>query len=219
MAQASVIQHLGPESLEPAMPFGEGAALLAQALPHEGAEATEKNPAEVRSAISDTPQEHLEELITAGLERIWPSYAERGKVLSVAKLGFLSSFASIRGGLMRRRTAPVPEQAKARNMAALDSLVNLARADDVEVLIYKPPHRPGEAVFYHQREKYDAFFDAASRYCSEKGVHYLDLETIVPAQYWGFTNGRRPDVFHFQDYGHRQLARHIDAFFARTWYN
>ena len=148
------------------------------------------------------------------MERGWPAYAARGNL--EARLGITLRFAVLEkvNLWMERRSPPIPATRLAWNIAALDSLIALAKCDGVELLIYKPPHRPGWKTFYHERGAYDRFFAELEARCVREGLHYLDLETIVPERYWGTTNTGLPDVFHFQDHGHRQLGRAIDDFLA-----
>lgn len=163
-----------------------------------------------RSPIQGTPQERLETEIVEQLEAYWPGYRHRAKLLATGELMLRSALASLLGSVLERRVPEIPRAPYDQNMAALDSILRLARRDAVPVLIYKVPHRPGEKVFYHNRARYDRFFADLSARCLASGIEYRDLETLVPARYWGITNEGRPDVFHFSDYGHRQLGIAID---------
>ena len=120
-------------------------------------------------------------------------------------------FATLRSRATKMRVPPVPAHMKVWNLAGLDTLVELAQGDGVRVLIYKPPHRPDEPVFYHDRLAYDRFFEKSQVRFRDWGVEYVDLEEIVPAEFWGFVRSGGPDVFHFQVEGHRALGMHIDA--------
>ncbi len=44
---------------------------------------------------------------------------------------------------------------------------------------------------------------------TQKNVHFLDLENIIPEKYWGLTNRGRKDVFHFTDEGHQRLGMNM----------
>ena len=65
------------------------------------------------------------------------------------------------------------------------------------------------------RESYDAFFKWLEQFCELEGVNYSDLEEIIPAKYWGMSNTYRPDVFHFQEYGHQKLGAVVDEIISR----
>lgn len=167
------------------------------------------------------PQEILEKWLVSNLENTLPGYKYRGRLAAQTSifiqtflLNLRTEFVS-RTGFRKTRTPEIPKHLIIRNSEALESLIKLAQHDRCKVLIYKQPHRPSEKQFYHNREKYDAYFADLSKKCRElKNVYYLDLETIVPTQYWGVTNSGKPDVFHFRDEGHRLLGKSIDEHIA-----
>ena len=105
----------------------------------------------------------------------------------------------------------IPEDKKAWNRRALDTLLELAQRDGVAVLVYKAPHRPEEPVFYHDQTSYDRFFEVSESRFRSEGIHYVDLQEIVPSVHWGFLRSGVPDVFHFRVDGHRLLGSHVDA--------
>ena len=170
----------------------------------------EKQSLQVPDDIQGSPQQRLEEELTRLLEEYFPAYRARGKILAAAEVSMLQFFFSLRSDLTRTRIPPIPEDQKAWNLRALDTLLELAQRDGVAVLAYKAPHRPDEPIFYHDRASYDRFFEVSeSRFRSER-VHYADLQEIVPAEHWGFLRSGVPDVFHFRVKGHRLLGSHID---------
>jgi hypothetical protein len=123
------------------------------------------------------------------------------------------AISGVAGGLLQRRAPPIPLDLQRWNEAALDSLLRLAAADEVGVLLYQAPHRPDPGPFFHDRGAYDAWH-AGVRRGSESGEYaVIDLETLVPAEFWGITNEGRPDAFHFTAEGHRRLGAAIDGWF------
>jgi hypothetical protein len=188
--------------------FGDGLWNLQTAR----SEAGRRAPVQ-RTVTSDTPQEHLETFLTRSLEAIWPDYASRSKVQAQAGLHVQIALASVAGGLLQRRAAPIPPDLQRWNQAGLDSLLALAAADGVEVLLYQAPHRPDPGPFYHDRDAYDAWHAELRARAKASGFALIDLETLVPAEHWGLTNEGRPDAFHFTGEGHRRLGEAIDRFF------
>ena len=162
-------------------------------------------------AMEGTPQQRLERALTVFLEEHWPAYAHRGELASWLQISLLRLAYSLRSEATRQRVPPVPEEQKRWTLLALDSLLELAKRDGVQVLVYKAPHRPGMQPFYHDRASYDGFFAQLSQELARQGVHYMDLETIVPTEMWGETNDGNPDVFHFSGQGHRYLGSRVDA--------
>ena len=169
-----------------------------------------------RSATEGTPQEALEDALVGGLERVWPGYAQRGNTRSRLIVAWKEPLTGVLYRLRGRPGASPSPEVAAWNLEALDALFALTREDGVQLMLYKPPHRPGEQPFYHPRADYDAFFAQLEARCAEAGVPYLDLEPLVPAELWGLTNNYLPDVFHFQGPGHALLGEAIDRWVAEV---
>lgn len=167
-----------------------------------------------RNPTTGTPQAKLEEVLVASLEKHVPAYADRHKLTGQFKITVRAGLSRIFGRVSQRRVAAIGQARKEWHHRALIALVNIARADGCQILVYKPPHRPSKGPFYHDREQYDAYFERVAAWCETMPeVFFLDLETLVPPQYWGVTNWGRPDVFHFTVAGHRRLGDAIAAFF------
>ena len=164
-----------------------------------------------------TPQARAESAIVRFLEDHWGAYRNRGKLKAAAQVNVKGLVSGLLGGSMARRAPPIPPDVAHENMTALDDLIALARADGSKILLYQPPHRPGEQVFYHDRTAYDAWFaELSTRTLQEEGLDFVNLETLVPQDLWGETNEGRPDVFHFQGEAHRLLGVALDQYFERA---
>lgn len=168
------------------------------------------------SAMGGTPQQRLESGLMRRMDEHWDAYRDRGRLLAKTQVMLRALIARAMGGMMSRRASPVPPDVQQWNMAAFDDLIRVARTDGIRLLIYKPPHRPGEKIFYHDRTAYDEWHRMIRQRCEREGIGYLDLETLVPGDLYGLTNEGRPDVFHFQGAGHRLLGAAIDNYFAQT---
>ena len=169
-----------------------------------------------RNAVVGTPQEYLENELISTLDEHFPGYQHRGKVVAKIDIGFRIYLPKILSGIVQQPREPeVPEHQKTWSNLALESLLKLALHDGCKVLLYKQPHPPTAGEFYYNRKKYDAYFEELAQKCEgTDGLYYIDLETIVPPDYWGLTNSGRPDVFHFTDRGHELLGNSIDDFFS-----
>lgn len=201
---------LGSEILEQNLP---GARYLEDR--RIAGETAEENQGPVaRNATSDTPQEQLEKVLVEVLESQVPGYKDRHKLTGQFKITVRASLSKMFGSVSQRRASAIPEARKQWNHQAFLALLTIASQDGCQILVYKPPHRPSEGPFYHDREAYDAYFEGVGQMLeSMPQTHFLDLERLVPAEFWGVTNWGRPDVFHFTVEGHKRLAGAIETFF------
>ncbi|NUQ33380.1 MAG: hypothetical protein HUU29_00370 [Planctomycetaceae bacterium] len=186
--------------------YGAGVKNMLDTLHADGASTTAPV---VRNATMDTPQEVLEESLMNVLEVSWPAYSARHSLAAALKAAWTEMIVQGAFDIVDRPIVSIPKEQQLWNWEALNSLVSLAKADGVKILLYKQPHRPGEQRFYHDRNSYDQFHTDVQRLAIDCGLHYLDLESLVPQENWGITNAGLPDVFHFTSYGHRRLAQAI----------
>ena len=179
-----------------------------------------KNKAPVtRNATTNTPQQHLEQFLVDKLEAHWPAYRHRATLKSWLTASWKVPITSLAFRLGKRRKTYIPQSMVDWQEPALDALIRSAQKDETKVLVYKAPHRPSkDAEFYHDRKEFDRYHQKLEKKLSGNGVYWVDLESIVPSQYWGKTNDGAPDVFHFQEEGHTRLALSVDdALQKRGW--
>lgn len=95
-----------------------------------------------------------------------------------------------------------------QNMRAFDELLRVAEANGVRVLAYIVPLRwdPEPPYFL---DKYEAWKREIQTRCDAAGALYLDLDRIVPAEFWGSFQEVEIDFMHFQGQGHRLLGAAI----------
>jgi len=188
-------------------------ALIVEAERQADGQAAAKAPVK-RNPIAHTPQETLEDALTAAAERAWPAY--RGRSVARAMLETEGRAALLRAmyGRSGRIRIDVPEDVAAQNRLALESIVRIAHTDRTAVLVYVQPYRPGEECFWYDRDAYEAFLAGMRRWCAAEGVQLADLADLVPADQYGYTSDGRSDVFHFRETGHRLLAEAIDRLLA-----
>ena len=179
-----------------------------------------------RPALEGTMQERLENNLVDFMEHHWKAYQYHGQLsarIEVFWRFFLKQLVILLSRLKndglalvgRHPAIRLPEKIeshgvseywRAWNMTAFQSLVRLAKADGVRLLVYKVPHRPDEPYFYYPRAEYDAYFEELKNFCQKEGIDYADWETLIPSEDWP-PDG---DPFHFQDGGHRRLAAAVD---------
>jgi hypothetical protein len=188
-------------------------ALRAEAVRQAAGQAAAKAPVE-RNAIADTPQEKLEDALTAAAEGAWPAYRDRSVARAMLETEGRARMLRAIYGRAGKIRIDVPEDVASQNRQALESIVRIARADATRVLIYVQPYRPGEECFWYDRAAYEAFLAEMKAWCAAEGVQWADLSDLVAADQYGYTSDGRPDVFHFRQSGHRLLAEAIDRLSA-----
>lgn len=208
--RGAALEMLDPPGEEELAIGGEGVRHVREAFEQrDGVAADSKAPVE-RTATAGTPQERLEDALVAELEDVWPVYRKRGALRAAGITAWKMPVTTLAFRVFSRPQTAVPRDMQAWNEAALESLIAFVKHDGVALFVYKAPHRPGEVPFFHPRKAYDAYQAQLRARCEAEGFGYVDLETIVPAEYWGITNNWSPDVFHFQDEGHARLGRAVD---------
>lgn len=110
----------------------------------------------------------------------------------------------------QRKIIPANYQA---NMTALEDILRLARQKGIQVQVYIPPIRSDLNLPYDPQE-YTKFKQETSDLCSKYQAKNIDLEGIVPNQYWkvatsGSDGSAQLDFMHFEAPGHQILADSI----------
>ena len=170
----------------------------------------------------------IEKALTGGLEELWPAYAYRRQ--AQAWLRYQANELAKRSGrlvvtahvrtfrLLERR--PVLDGTTYRwNRSALQSILALARAHGVRVLMYRvpnPPQVPAVAgVFPYDQGEFDrTSADIRGAVAAVEGNAFRDLHDLVPWPAWepSLTKGEGLDFMHFTGEGHRLLGTAVDAF-------
>jgi len=208
----AILQMISDMPEELAMKGGEGVKNLMESYEALKSQNIDVQAVE-RNTLTDTPQETLENALSSFMEKIWPSYGRREQTRSWMITAWELSTIELIYRFKGKPVVHIPPDLERWNMDALKSIVRLAKVYGTDILLYKQPYKPGEKSMYVDRKEYDTFHQSLSDWCKETGIHYLDLERIVPDNYWGLTNLGLPDPFHFTDVGHRSLADSIDSFF------
>ena len=193
---------------------GPGVAQLGVLLESQAAAAAAPSAVE-RNVTTGTPQDRLESVLTDRLRGFWSAYRFRGQLTAAIELMARSAIARLTSDVIMRRVPSVPTHARVWNRRALESIISICAADGVDILQYRVPFQPGMLEsFYQEASDYRSFHEDLRASCVERGVQYVDLESIVPEEYWGLTNEGRPDVSHFRAEGHRILGDAIDSLVA-----
>lgn len=165
-------------------------------------------------ALKNTIQEQVEQDLDAYLNsqsRTWASRSQfRGDVLS--KLFHLRNTVFQIDAQSKRVIIPRLRDA---NMQALNRILEICEAKNIETVLYIPPIRNDVELPYIESD-YAKFKQDLSDLSKKFSVVSLtNLEGIIPGQYWGYklapTVSREPeyDFMHFQYEGHKILFQEL----------
>jgi hypothetical protein len=101
-----------------------------------------------------------------------------------------------------------------KNMDSLVTILRMARDRKIPVLAYIPPLR-GDVPRPYDPDEYASFKRQINAIVRTPGVYFVDLENLVPGEFWGEKAGTslgraaELDFMHFQGKGHKLLAKAI----------
>jgi hypothetical protein len=162
------------------------------------------------AGLSETVQERSEAALNGWLERNWPLWAARPEARG-SLFRFLHHTRNRLFGITAQSTRRLIPARYERNLAALEAILESSRRSGIEVLVYVAPLRSDVATPY-DAEEYAGFKRTLAELASRESVPLADLESLVPAEYWGSTSaasvggGEDVDFMHFQAGGHQLLA-------------
>jgi hypothetical protein len=102
----------------------------------------------------------------------------------------------------------------AKNLNAFKEILELAKENRIDVLVYVAPLRNDVKIPY-QTQSYSEFKLEIENVTIQKGFYFSNFENIVPPEYWGFKRSsslggdRELDFMHFKEAGHQLLADSI----------
>lgn len=165
------------------------------------------------AALDDTAQEQVERYLNdqlASSSTLWKGRpASRGQLFTDLYL-FRNWLLGINPSSIRK---VIPANYKL-NIEAFEAILDTAQEHNIVVLTYIVPLRNDVAIPYEPTE-YQAFKTDIANITSNRQVQHIDLENLVPAEYWGVKNattvggGVEIDFMHFQAPGHRLLAEEL----------
>ncbi len=177
------------------------------------------------SSISDTnkdqytaPQKIVEDQFIIILNKIWPAYRNQNKLRALTEVTWKTTLIKLIYKFKKPSVIRIPEELKKWNMDALDTITKISSDKNIRLFFYKQPYRSGKKGYYLKRNEYDQFHTELEAMCNNNNIVYLDMEHLVPDQYWGLTNLGLPDPFHFMYEGHVKLGNEIDQLLeSRGW--
>jgi len=166
------------------------------------------------AGLNNTPQAKVETYFNTRLNSyslVWRSRPEiRGWFFN-----YLYELRNTLFGINAQTKRAMIPQTYNNNVSAFKSILEISKKNNINVVAYIPPIRHDVEIPYDANE-YENLKKQISNMCSEyENVKYLNLEYIVPSQYWGVKDGtnlsKKPelDFMHFQYEGHKILFRNL----------
>jgi hypothetical protein len=164
--------------------------------------------------LSGTVQKPVESWINSKLTSWWPLWADRplieGNVLTVL-WDFRNWVFNINATTVRKM---IPSR-YLNNMEALNGLVEYYKQKGTPLLLYFPPIRQDKPMPYDIME-YERWKKEVAAIAETGGVKLVNLEKLVPPEYWGTYERNEIDFMHFRNGGHQLVARALAPYVAQA---
>lgn len=166
------------------------------------------------AGIAKTMQEKAERALNSWLNEHSPLWAARPTIRGEIFIGLYRLRNTLFGIKATSKRKMIPGRYK-DNWAALQELLTVASRSGISVFVYVAPLRSDVEIPYDKTE-YAQFKTDLEELASQHGATYSNLESLVPAKFWGrkdatgFGDGPELDFMHFQAGGHKILAARLD---------
>jgi len=185
--------------------FPEGERLAKELESMGNLESDTQGTTRSNASLQDRCEERLDDFLTSHWDR-WRRRSDTTVAVSLSLYKLRNRTFGITPSTKRRL---IPLRTK-RNMAAYAEMLKVARTAGLRVLVYITPLRWDIDPPYELSE-YREWKQEAADAAHAGGAAFLDLDELVPSDYWGTLLGERIDFMHFQDAGHRLLGKRIAA--------
>lgn len=152
-------------------------------------------------------QQKSEEFLEVRLSSVSSLWAGRGPVLARCyyALYHFRNWVFRIDPTTKRKIIPMRS---AKNMAALAETLELMRERGVRCLVYVAPTRWDVEPPY-ELPAYETWKREVATMCRKYGCVFADVDRLVPAEHWGFYEGKELDFMHFTHEGHVLLGRKL----------
>ena len=109
-----------------------------------------------------------------------------------------------------------------KNFQALNSIIKIAKDNEIKLIIYNVPIRNDFKIPY-DIEDYNKFKKSLNILSNRHSIRFLNLENIVPNHLWGEKNPtsiskeNEIDFMHFQEPGHKILSETLYSEMINYW--
>jgi hypothetical protein len=159
------------------------------------------------SGADDDFQKRLEHTLEKGMGEHFPLWDQRSHLKAILTIDLYYArnwLLNIKPTTVRKIIEPRYE----RNMQAFQDLLAAAQRERRDMLVYIVPIRQDLPLPY-EIKRYEQWKQVVERLAHEYGARFLNLETLVPPEYWGSYHKDDVDFMHFQGPGHQLVAREI----------
>jgi hypothetical protein len=156
-----------------------------------------------------TTQESVETYLNNLLTKAWKLWANRGTIRTNLYLLYYNA----RNKLLGIKPTSIRKQLPGNtlnNMLAFDEILRDAQSAGTKTIIYIAPIRHDYSLPY-EVEKYNSWKDNVRVISVKHNAQFVNLEDLVPNEYWGLTDGEKIDFMHFQGQGHKILGEKMAA--------
>lgn len=150
-------------------------------------------------------QQNTEAFLSKKLGQIWPLWQDRVN-LRTNLLGDLFTFRNWALNIKSANTRKIIKPRYDRNMRALEDMLAHYRNANIPVVLYFAPVRQDKPLPY-VREEYDGWKRQVELLAKTYSASCINLEKLVPPQDWGSNFGEDIDFMHFQEPGHKMVAK------------
>lgn len=168
----------------------------------------------------ESPQEIVEATINRWLEENSPLWAARPEARGSLFVGLYRLRNYIFGINPQSKRKMIASRYQ-RNIQAYKDLLSRAKVLGIKVITYIAPIRNDIELPYVDQE-YRVFKETAETLAKSEGGTFTNLESLVPAQYWGekdstgLDDNKELDFMHFKAAGHTLLANRILSLISTT---
>jgi len=185
-------------------PVGKDLALLASGA--VGNDGVAKNEA----GLDGVAKQDIEDLLSAKLGEIWPLWKDRVNLRSNV-FGDLFTFRNWAMNISSASQRKVLKPRYQKNIRALEDLLASLREANIPVVIYSAPVRQDKLLPYDGVE-YAKWKEQVELLAKSYSATYVNLEKLIPPQNWGSNFGPDIDFMHFQEPGHKIIAKELYPF-------
>jgi hypothetical protein len=165
------------------------------------------------SALKDTLQDRSERFLNNTLKEFWSVWSKR-ESLRGELIVSLYLFRNWTLGINPSSTRKMIPGRYATNLDAFKATLELSAAREINTLVYIVPVRNDVNIPYSVAE-YENFKKQIASICAEFNVSFINLEDLVPPDFWGtkdatnISGGQEVDFMHFQAFGHELLSNRL----------